>query len=86
MYGVRCTFRHEHATFKQLHRHHYTPHLFAFETFYFSAQSKAAFFKLYRPSTRILPVFEQIHAMNDLVEEEETESELSDIEMSTEMI
>ena len=33
-----------------------------------------------------VPVFEQIHALDDLKEDEESESELSDIEMSTEMI
>ena len=89
MYGTRCMFRHEHRSYKQLHRHYYTPQLYALETLFFTSTNKAAFLKLYRPNTRTLPVFEKIHSMFDSERDEEdetSESELSDIEMSPEMI
>ena len=89
MYGTRCMFRHEHRSYKQLHRHYYTPQLYALETLFFTSTNKAAFLKLYRPNVRKLPVFEKIHSMFDSEKDEEdetSESELSDIEMSPEMI
>ena len=93
MYGTRCMFRHEHRSYKQLHRHYYTPQLYALETLFFTSQNKGAFLKLYRPNTKTLPVFANIHALfdNERAEEDGTageasESELSDIEMSPEMI
>ena len=93
MYGTRCMFRHEHRNIKQLHRHYYTPQIYVLETLYKSAESKTAFVTKYEPTTSSLPVFAHIHAEYDereaaeaQAQQEGSESELSDIEMSPEMI
>ena len=97
MYGTRCMFRHEHRNFKQLHRHYYTPQMYVLETLFHSAMSKVTFVEQYTPVTSKLSVFSQIHEEYDMkVAEEEaqahvalqetSESELSDIEMSPEML
>ena len=93
MYGTRCMFRHEHRNYKQLHRHYYTPQIYVLETLFHSAQSKTAFVEQYEPTTSSLSVFASIHAEYDervaaeaQAQQEASESELSEIEMSPEMI
>ena len=93
MYGTRCMFRHEHRNYKQLHRHYYTPQMYVLETLFHSAQSKTAFVEQYEPTTSSLSVFASIHAEYDervaaeaQAQQEASESELSEIEMSPEMI
>ena len=54
-------FRHEHRSFKQLHRHFYTPQIFKYETLYASAPDKRAFIEAYTPETQRLPIFQSIH-------------------------
>jgi len=61
-YGDFCMFRHEHHVFKQLHRSHYKPHLFMYETMYASAPDKGAFLQKYEPVPFRLPIFRAIHA------------------------
>lgn len=65
-------FRHEHRTFKQLHRHYYTPQLYKFETLYATAPDKKAFLEAYSSTTERLPVFQNIHEQynNKLAEKE----------------
>ena len=87
MYGTTCMFRHEHRSFKQLHRHYYTPNLNIFEMLFTTAPSKRVFLKAYKPSTARLEVFANIHDMYDAEhaeEQEATESELSEIEVVSE--
>ena len=93
MYGERCMFRHEHRNFKQVHRHYYTPHLYILETFFASAVCKRRFLETHEPTTSRLPVFREIHAFYDArkatqlaLTQESSEGELSDIEMSAEVI
>jgi hypothetical protein len=93
MYGTRCMFRHEHRNIKQLHRHYYTPQIYVFETLFRSASSKAAFVCKYEPVTTTLSVFSKIHdeydeqvAAEAQAQQETSDSEISDIEMSPEMI
>lgn len=89
MYGAKCLFRHEHRSLSQLHRHYYTPQIFVLETLYQSATCKSTFVDQYQSATARLSVFERIYEEADDEEVEAThetsESELSEIEMSTEM-
>ena len=92
-YGVGCMFRHEHRSWKQLHRHYYMPHMFKYERSYASAASKSNFMKTFVPEPERLPVFAQIHAQYDAERaaerqqmQAESDSELSEIEMSPEMM
>ena len=93
MYGTRCMFRHEHRNIKQLHRHYYTPQIYVLETLFKKAQCKKTFVEQYEPTTTTLSVFADIHAEYDAkvvaeaqAQQEASESELSEIEMSPEMI
>ena len=59
-------FRHEHRSYKQLHRHYYTPHLYVLETLYAQASDKAAFLEKFEPGTKSrLAAFAKIHEEYD---------------------
>ena len=47
MKGKDCFFRHNNRTFKQNHRHYYTPQLFKLEIMYDNAKDKNNFFENY---------------------------------------
>lgn len=90
VYGYRCMFRHEHRNFTQLHRHYYTPQLFKLETQFHSAVDKARYLETFESRTVRLPIFADIHAEWDAQQApapqaEQSDSELSDIELSPEM-
>ena len=64
-HGTDCMFRHEHRTFRRMHRHHYTPQLFTLETLYETIADKKVFEETYTPATQRLPVFAHFHAIPD---------------------
>lgn len=88
-------FRHEHRYFKQLHRHFYTPQLFVLESLYSQSGNKRRFIETYKPVTRRLQVFndvqavyeaEQAHLSEPVGEDLLSEADMSEIEMSLELI
>jgi hypothetical protein len=60
MKGNDCFFRHSSRTFKQNHRHFYTPQMFKLETMYQSAPDKKYFLDNYPNVTERLSVFAKI--------------------------
>ena len=65
LYGSACIFRHEHRNFRQLHRHYYTPQMFVFESLFCSSHNQRKFIDSYKPTTKRLPVFAEVHAAYD---------------------
>lgn len=74
-------FRHEHRHILQLHRHFYTPHLYALESLYSSSKNKARFIREFEPVPCRLPVFQQIHDQYDAENPAESEVSTSDCEI-----
>lgn len=69
-YGYKCVFRHEKRKMVQIHRHHYTPHFYVFESLYAISKDKAHFIESYERDTNRLAVFSDIHAEYDEYENE----------------
>ena len=52
--GDSCIYRHEHRTYMQIHRRHYTTHLLTYENLYDnmrSSKAKESFLENYEPQT-----------------------------------
>jgi len=56
-YGSSCMFRHEHRAYFQLHRHFYTPHMYAYESLYSMSSDKTTFLEEYASAPCRLPLF-----------------------------
>ena len=73
-FGSECMFRHEHRAIFQLHRHYYTPHMYALESLFTSSMDQARFIEEYESAPAALPVFKEIHAQ---FEADEASAEVS---------
>ena len=78
-FGEKCMFRHEHRAMFQLHRHYYTPHLYALESFFSCSKDQTRFLEEYESVPETLPIFKEIHAQFEPSEDDSSEVTASDI-------
>ena len=78
-FGTECMFRHEHRAMFQLHRHYYTPHMYALESLFSCSKDQARFLETYESAPTTLPVFKEIHAQFEPSEDDSSEVTALDI-------
>ena len=74
-YGEKCLFRHDHRTYKRIHRRHYGPHLLKYEFLFSISDAKARFVRKYRPETQRLQAFVEIEEKDSCYDEASTTSD-----------